>query len=119
MKSITIIFGEETEVDKYDEEKNCPKAIVDEEANAKGREEAISKGKYGEAMSNRKCGNCGAHNQTENVMENIEEQFGEEEGLGYCQTFKFVCSSEDTCNRWVKGGPLTDEKLSASSKDMM
>jgi hypothetical protein len=119
MKSITIIFGEDTEVDKYDSEKNCPIAIVDEEANAKGKAEAVSKAKYGEATSKRMCGNCGAYNQTENIMDCIEEEFDEEDGLGYCQIFKFVCSSENTCNRWVKGGPITDEKMSVGKKDLM
>ena len=100
MKSITIIFGEDTEVDKYDPEKNCPVAIVDEEANAKGKSDAVSKAKYGEATSKRMCGNCGAYNQTENIMECIEEEFDEEEGLGYCQIFhrqSKTCLSSRQC----------------------
>jgi hypothetical protein len=119
MKSITIIFGEENEVDKYDEEKNCPVAIVDEEANAEGRARAVKEAKYGEAMTSKACENCGAYNQTENIMECIEEEFDQEEGLGYCQIFKFVCSSDNTCNRWVRGGPITDEKMSVGSKESM
>ena len=30
--------------------------------------------------------------------------------LGYCQFLKFKCAAERTCEAWVSGGPLDDDK---------
>jgi hypothetical protein len=30
--------------------------------------------------------------------------------LGYCEAFDFKCAASRTCNAWVVGGPITEEK---------
>ena len=30
--------------------------------------------------------------------------------LGYCEAFDFKCASERTCDAWIVGGPVTEEK---------
>jgi hypothetical protein len=64
------------------------------------------------------CGNCAAFDQTTKVLDCIEKGIGDidakatvEAGdMGYCQFLKFKCASLRTCDAWVVGGPITDEK---------
>jgi hypothetical protein len=68
-----------------------------------------------------RCGNCAAFNVTTPIRECIAKGIGTETGdewdiiaeadLGYCELFDFKCAAQRTCNAWVVGGPLTDEKL--------
>jgi hypothetical protein len=30
--------------------------------------------------------------------------------LGYCRMLKFKCAAARTCDAWVVGGPITDDK---------
>ena len=67
-----------------------------------------------------RCGNCAAFNVTTPVKKCIAEGIGNETGdewdiiaeadLGYCEIFDFKCAATRTCNAWIVGGPLTDEK---------
>jgi len=68
-----------------------------------------------------RCGNCAAFNVTSDMKECIAEGIGEDEGedpldvidageLGYCQFLKFKCAAERTCEAWVAGGPLDDDR---------
>jgi hypothetical protein len=123
----------------------CPIATRDITINLQNRGKAIDKANYGpmnprepndrywqqlaakwdvpveEAMSMR-CGNCAAFNQTERMMDCIEQGLGgrgqiddpmetiEAGNLGFCEIFDFKCAAERTCDAWIVGGPITDEE---------
>lgn len=100
-------------VDKYEEDedgKSCPLPTQDPELNDKNRQMAVDEHGYREAGSgssfraDKTCGSCGMYNQTEEMMDCIEDESGE---TGYCQLLKFVCMRENTCDDWVEGGPIT------------
>jgi len=68
-----------------------------------------------------KCGNCLMFVRTPTMLNCIEGALGNEKGnvawdiidaggLGYCEAFDFKCAAERTCDAWVVGGPITDEK---------
>ena len=69
-----------------------------------------------------RCGNCAAFIQTPKMLSCIEtglEMNGEEMDawevidagdLGYCEVFDFKCASKRTCEAWIAGGPITEEK---------
>ena len=75
-----------------------------------------------EAKSSR-CGNCAAFDITEKTLDCIAKGIGDDGGsedpfdvikagnLGYCRFLKFKCAAARTCNVWVVGGPLTDDKM--------
>ena len=114
MPAITIVFGEMTPVDKMEEDegRSCPRPTKDAALNAENKAAAVKSSKYrdpmdtGEANTREICGVCAAFNQTEDVLECIGDMSGDK---GYCQLLKFCCSAEHTCNKWVKGGPITDD----------
>jgi hypothetical protein len=67
------------------------------------------------------CGNCAAFDITEKMLNCIARGIGSESGsdahdtidagqLGYCKFLKFKCAARRTCDAWVEGGPVTDEK---------
>lgn len=68
-----------------------------------------------------KCGNCAAFIRTPRMLDCIDKGLGNEEGnsawdvinageLGYCEAFDFKCASARTCDAWIVGGPITEEK---------
>jgi hypothetical protein len=68
-----------------------------------------------------KCGNCAAFIQTKRMLDCIDKGLGNESGnsawdvinagdLGYCEAFDFKCASSRTCDTWIVGGPITEEK---------
>ena len=102
-------------VDKMMDDDNgnvCPLPTQDEELNDENRQEAIDEYNYREPntgasyKSNEVCGSCAMYNQTEEIMSCIEDDSGE---TGYCQSLKFVCMKENTCDMWAEGGPITSE----------
>ena len=64
------------------------------------------------------CGNCAAFDVTTKVLDCIEKGIGDIDAkatvaagdMGYCQFLKFKCASRRTCDAWVVGGPITDDK---------
>jgi hypothetical protein len=67
------------------------------------------------------CGNCAAFIRTPRMLDCIDSGLGNEKGnsawdvinageLGYCEAFDFKCASSRTCDAWVAGGPVTEEK---------
>jgi hypothetical protein len=73
-----------------------------------------------EAKSSR-CGNCAVFIKTPKMLDCIQSGLGNEQGndawgvidageLGYCEAFDFKCASSRTCDAWVAGGPVTEEK---------
>lgn len=75
-----------------------------------------------EAKTSR-CGNCAAFDITTKTLDCIAKGIGDDEGtedpfdvieagkLGYCRMLKFKCASARTCDAWVVGGPITDNKV--------
>jgi hypothetical protein len=74
-----------------------------------------------EAKSSR-CGNCAAFDQTTKTLNCIAKGIGNDQNsedpfdvieagkLGYCRFLKFKCAAARTCDAWVVGGPITDDK---------
>lgn len=104
------------EMEKDDTGRNCPLATRDPAANERGMKRAVDESNYRDAESpyafraDEVCGNCGAYNQTEEMLSCIGEDEDEPQ-RGYCQIFKFVCDAASTCDKWVTGGPITNEKF--------
>lgn len=75
-----------------------------------------------------RCSNCAAFIIKEKMRKCIEKgiasQSIEEEDiakeivdsadLGYCELFDFKCAGVRTCDAWITGGPLTEEKSNES-----
>ena len=70
------------------------------------------------------CGNCAAFIRTEKMLECINSGLsagGENDAwdvidageLGYCEAFDFKCAASRTCDAWIVGGPITQEKPEA------
>lgn len=72
-----------------------------------------------------RCGNCAAFIQTTQMIDCIKagieaknpaEESGYDEDvietaqLGFCELFHFKCAGTRTCDAWLVGGPITDEK---------
>ena len=74
-----------------------------------------------EAKTSR-CGNCAAFDITKKTLDCIAKGISNDEGsedpfdvikagdLGYCRFLKFKCAAARTCDAWVVGGPITDDK---------
>lgn len=111
--TITIsIAGEGIPVDKMSDDGDgptCPIATQDMEANEQAMQNAVVEANYRDPAEDggfkltEVCGNCGAYNQTQDMLDCIGDDSGE---LGYCQLYKFLCSSDRICNDWIKGGPI-------------
>lgn len=69
------------------------------------------------------CGNCSAFIRTPSMLECISEGLAsggsdasngwdtiDAGELGYCEAFDFKCAAERTCDAWIVGGPVTEEK---------
>ena len=115
MPSITITFGDMTPVDRFEDSedgKSCPLPTQDPNLNDTNKESAMETSGYrnpendGGFRADELCANCGAYNQTEDMLDCIGDS---SETLGYCQLLKFVCSSDHTCDKWVTGGPITGD----------
>lgn len=103
------------------DDNNCPLPTRDEELNAENRENAVEEANYREPnfssafRADDVCGSCAAYNQTDEMKKCIGDDTGD---TGYCQIWKFVCESSNTCDSWSEGGPMTSEKQ-PSYKDNM
>ena len=113
---ISILPDGAIPVDKMsdgDNGNNCPLPTQDAELNAENREIAVDEAHYREPNSSaafradQVCGSCAAYNQTEDMLECIGD---ESRNTGYCQIWKFVCESDNTCDSWAEGGPITSDK---------
>ena len=125
MRIIIDLLGDEgVEVDKMEEGTNCPIATQDPDVNEMNKLEAVEEAAYrdpaqdGGFRADEGCGNCGAYNQTEDILECIGLD-DDDPQLGYCQIYKFVCESMYTCNDWVKGGPIKSEIQNAYRGDIL
>jgi hypothetical protein len=94
-----------------------PKKPNDEFWNAKAERWDVSP----QEAQQQKCGNCAAFIKSERMLKCIDEGLGNESGnaawdvieageLGYCEAFDFKCASARTCDAWIVGGPITEEK---------
>lgn len=70
------------------------------------------------------CGNCAAFIVTKDMLNCIEKGLSSGDSntddswstieagqLGFCEALDFKCSALRTCNAWIVGGPVTDEKI--------
>jgi hypothetical protein len=68
------------------------------------------------------CGNCGFFVRTKAMLACIAAGIGEEASadpydaitageLGYCEAFDFKCAASRTCDAWIGGGPILEEKF--------
>lgn len=124
MRIVIEMFPEEgIEVDKMEEGSSCPVSTQDGDVNEMNKLEAVEEANYrdpsldGGFRADEVCGNCGAYNQTEEMMECIGAD--DDAGLGYCQIFKFVCEGMYTCDEWVKGGPIKTVMQSEYRQDIL
>lgn len=73
------------------------------------------------------CGNCAAFIKTPRMLKCIDEGLeagGSNSGwdvidkadLGYCEAFDFKCAASRTCDAWIVGGPITEEKTEQETK---
>lgn len=73
------------------------------------------------------CGNCAAFIKTPSMLKCIDaglDAGGSNEGwdviaagdLGYCEAFDFKCASRRTCDAWIVGGPITQDKGQQETK---
>jgi len=116
--------------DEYMEEFSCPLVTSDEDMNEDNKQYAIDEYAYGPSPKNwekkpEKCGICEYYNIKSEMVDCIEQGMGDSIGLGYCTKLDFVCQSENTCNAYEAGGPMTDyddmdelEPLECGSKDI-
>ncbi len=118
----------------------CPIATQDIKTNLANRQTAVDDANYGPANPNEPnedywkakadefqgdvatakkmlCGNCAAFDQRTKVLGCIKKGIGEDANevaiggnLGYCEIFDFKCAAKRTCDAWIVGGPMTDEK---------
>ena len=69
------------------------------------------------------CGNCSAFIRTPSMLDcissGLQEKGTDSSGgwdtieageLGYCEAFDFKCAASRTCDAWIVGGPITEEK---------
>jgi hypothetical protein len=126
--------------EKLEEPATCPIATQDVKTNLANRQNAVDDANYGPANPNEPnedywkakadefqgdvvtakkmlCGNCAAFNQTSKLLGCIKKGIGEDANevavggnLGYCEIFDFKCASKRTCDAWIVGGPITDDK---------
>jgi len=126
--------------EQLEEPAACPIATQDIKTNLENRQNAVDDANYGPANPNEPnedywkakanefqgdvatakkmlCGNCAAFNQTKKLLGCISKGIGEDAGevevggnLGYCEIFDFKCAAKRTCDAWIVGGPITDDK---------
>jgi capsid protein len=128
---------------QLDEHESCPVETQDIAANLANRKNAVDVARYGPANPREenepfwdakaeqfkttqaeartmRCGNCAAFNQSERIKKCISTGIGADAdeveragNLGYCEAFDFKCAALRTCDAWIVGGPITDEKQMA------
>jgi hypothetical protein len=122
--TISILPDGAIPVDKMSDDgdgEKCPLPTQDDELNAENRDIAVDEANYREPnissafRSDQVCGSCSAYNQTEDMLDCIDDESG---NTGYCQIWKFVCLRENTCDSWAEGGPITSDKQ-ADYKDIL
>ena len=108
-------------MEKGDDGSSCPVATQDAEVNEVNKMQAIDEANYRDPADDGGfkltdiCGNCGAYNQTEDMLKCIGDDSGD---LGYCQIYKFMCRADHTCDDWVTGGPITAD-AEGSERDIL
>lgn len=94
-----------TPVQKYDGE--CPIETKDTAKNMENKLKATEEYNYGSPTDpDTICGNCAAFNVSSRILDCLDT---DSDNVGYCETHRFTCEAEKTCDSWVAGGPLTDE----------
>jgi hypothetical protein len=119
----------------------CPPATKSISINLKNRQKAIDVANYGPLNPNEPndkyweakakqfnttideaktalCQNCAFFNVSPRIEDCIAEGISDDPydvikagQLGYCEAFDFKCASKRTCDAWVVGGPVKEEKF--------
>ena len=119
----------------------CPPATKSISINLKNRQNAVDVANYGPLNPNEPndkyweakakqfnttigeaksalCGNCAFFNVSPRIKDCISQGISDqpydtiEAGeLGYCEAFDFKCAAKRTCDAWVVGGPVQEEKF--------
>jgi hypothetical protein len=94
---------------------SCPITTQNLELNDKNKKKIAEDHQYGEQTEeaiekNQNCANCIAFDISPRMKECMENNSGE---IGYCWMHQFMCSGKKWCNTWVKGGPITEDQVSA------
>ena len=70
-----------------------------------------------EMVKTMRCGNCSAFDQKPATVKAIADGIGPDganiqkrSNLGYCELFEFKCAGDRTCDAWLGGGPMTEQK---------
>ena len=79
-----------------------------------------------------RCGNCVMFIRTPKMLDCIEGGLAAGDSgaqnawdaidtaeLGYCEAFDFKCAASRTCNAWVVGGPITEDKSAITSAGIL
>ena len=67
-----------------------------------------------DVAKNSNCGNCVAFDISPRMDACMPGEVSDPEGrLGYCWMHHFKCHSARTCYTWAKGGPITEDSVSA------
>ena len=142
-----VIKQMESREKNLEEPSACPIATQDIKTNLANRKTAVDDANYGPANPNEpndaywrakasefqgdvgtaktmRCGNCAAFNQKKSMMDCITKGIGADANevemagnLGYCEIFDFKCAAKRTCDAWIAGGPLKDDKKSLQNKE--
>lgn len=93
-------------------ENGCPIETSNTDMNMKNKLMATEEHNYGPPTDPETiCGNCAAFNMSSRILDCISKTVTDD-SLGYCETHRFMCTRQKTCDTWVAGGPLTDEYFS-------
>jgi hypothetical protein len=123
--TISILGEKELEVDKMedndeDEGGSCPVATRDEDVNEQNKQQCVEEANYRDADTgaaskiSEVCGNCGAFNQTSQIMKCL----GGEEDKGYCQIYSLPVAHTTPATIGLKAGPITDSKFDLRNETM-
>jgi hypothetical protein len=67
-----------------------------------------------EAAMKSTCGNCVAFDISPRMLDCMPGKVSDDDGmLGYCWMHHFKCHSARSCYTWAKGGPITEDSVSA------
>ena len=70
-----------------------------------------------EMVKTMRCGNCAAFDQKPETLKIMIDGIGPDganiqkrSNLGFCELFEFKCAGNRTCDAWLGGGPMTEQK---------
>lgn len=89
--------------------KSCPEAISDNYINIDNRERSIVRANYGRGNGESRCGGCAFFDISNRMKKCMDTDTN---NTGYCWSQEFVCSKDNVCDMYEKGGPITSNEES-------